>query len=309
MRRVLVAIGGNSLTRFNQVGTIEEQFANTAETCRHLAGIVERGWEIVLTHGNGPQVGNLMRRVELSAHETYRLPLDICDAHTQGGMGYMLQQVLGNELRRRGIQRKIATFVTQVCVDAADPAFENPTKPVGVYYSEAEARARAAEMGWSIVNDAGRGWRRVVPSPMPLRIVESPAIKACVDKVIPIAAGGGGIPVVEKDGDFFGVEAVIDKDRASALLARDLDCDLFIILTAVADVQLYYGTEKSEHLRDVSRGDLRRWLAAGEFPPGSMGPKVEAVLHYLDHGGKEAIITDPEHLDAALEGRAGTRIV
>ena len=306
--RALVAIGGNSLTRFNQVGTYREQFANTAETCAHLAGIVERGWEIVLTHGNGPQVGNMIRRVELTAQQLFDVPLHVIDAETQGAMGYMLQQQFSNELRKRGIKRKISAVITQVRVDPQDPAFTNPSKPVGNFYSEEEARQKMQEDGWIMKEDAGRGWRRVVASPYPLEILESPAIQASVSDVVPIAAGGGGIPVIERDGQIVGIDAVIDKDRTSSILANDLSCDLFIILTAVHEVLVGFGTPHAEPLREVDRETMRTFLLAGEFPAGSMGPKVEAALAYLDRGGKRVIITDPDHLDAALEGKAGTHV-
>lgn len=308
IRRVLVALGGNSLTRQNEVGTIEEQFHNTRETCRFLATIVERGWEIVITHGNGPQVGNVMRRMEMTAHKMFPVPLDVCDAKTQGAMGYMIQQCLSNELHARGIHRRIATFITQTVVAEDDPGFHDPQKPIGRFFTEEQAKAKAAKEGWEMREDSGRGWRRVVASPMPLAIVESDAIAQAVSEVIPIAVGGGGIPVVERDGCYYGVEAVVDKDRASALLALDLKCDLFVILTAVDVVQVGYGTPQAKALHRVSRDDMRKYMAAGEFAPGSMLPKVESVLTYLDGGGKQALITDPDNLEAALEAKAGTII-
>ena len=308
--RALVAIGGNSLTQFNQVGTVEEQFENAATTCAHLAGIVERGWEILLTHGNGPQVGNMIRRVELTAQQIFDIPLHVIDANIQGAMGYMLQQGLRNELTRRNIRRKIATFITQVEVDPEDPAFGHPTKPVGNFYSEEDAREKMASENWKMVEDSGRGWRRVVASPHPVAVVESEAIAASVSEVVPIAGGGGGIPVVCRDGMYTGVDAVVDKDRTSAILARDLDCDLFIILTAVDEVKVNFGKPDERSLREADREEMRAYLREGQFPPGSMGPKVEAALAFLDTAPTpgRVIITDPDHLDAALDGKAGTCI-
>jgi carbamate kinase len=304
----VVAVGGNALTRSNQVGTIPEQFDNALLTCRHLARMVERGTAFVLTHGNGPQVGNVLRRIELSRDQVYPLPLDICDADTQGGIGYMLQQVLGNELRQLRLDKTVVTLVTQVLVDGKDPAFANPDKPIGPFYGKADADKRMSE-GWQMREDAGRGYRRVVPSPKPLRIIELEAVRRCVEAgLLPIAAGGGGVPVIERDGELHGVEAVIDKDRASALLASNLGADLFVICTGVTEVQVRYGKSDARALREVSAGELRAHAQAGEFPAGSMGPKIEAALDYLGRGGRRVIITDAEHIGAALEGTAGTQI-
>jgi carbamate kinase len=305
----VVAIGGNSLVQSHQVGTIAEQFENAALTCERVADLVERGWDVVLTHGNGPQVGNVVLRVELAADKVYPLPLDICDADTEGGMGYMLQQVLGNVLRRRGKERTVVTIVTQVRVAADDPAFDNPTKPIGPFFAKEIADKRIAENGWSMVEDSGRGWRRVVPSPLPEAIVELEAIRRCVGNgMIPIAVGGGGVPVHEKDGQLYGIEAVIDKDRASALLANELGADILIVTTGVDHVAVGFNTPKQRALTDASRAELREYLAAGEFPPGSMGPKIQAALSFLAGGGKEVIITSPEMLGEAIAGRAGTHI-
>jgi carbamate kinase len=309
MPLAVVAIGGNSLVQSHQVGNIAEQFDNAALTCERMADLVEKGWDLVISHGNGPQVGNVVLRVELAADKVYPLPLDICDADTAGGMGYMLQQVLGNSLRRRNIKRTVVTFVTQVRVAADDPAFDNPTKPIGPFFAKEIADKRIAENGWSMIEDSGRGWRRVVPSPLPEAIVELEAIRRCVGgDMVPIAVGGGGVPVYEKDDQLFGIEAVIDKDRASALLANELGAELLLISTGVDNVSIGFNTPNQRALGDATRDELRGHLDAGEFPPGSMGPKVEAALQFLDNGGKEVIITSPGKLADAVAGKGGTHI-
>ncbi len=308
MTLAVVAVGGNALTQANQVGTIEEQYANATATCRALAKLIHSGLRPVITHGNGPQVGNVLRRVELSRHQVYPLPLDVCDADTQGGIGYMLQQVLGNELQRIGLKRTVVTLITQVLVRADDPGFSKPDKPVGPFYNKEDAEARMAE-GWQMREDAGRGFRRVVPSPQPRRIIELDAILSCVENgLVTIAVGGGGIPVVELDGTLLGVEAVVDKDRASSLLARSMGAELFIITTGVSEVQVHFGTPQARTLRRVSRDEIRAYLEAGEFPPGSMGPKIEAALAFLDSGRGRVIITSAPQLEEAIAGRAGTHI-
>jgi carbamate kinase len=309
----VVAIGGNSITRRGQVGTIPEQYANARETCRHLARLVEDGWSLVLTHGNGPQVGMVLLRVQLSMPQVYPLPLDVCDSDTQGGMGYMIQQLLGNELRARGIARPVATLVTQVVVDRADPAFERPSKPIGRFYDALEAEARRKEQGWVMVEDAGRGFRRVVASPRPREVVEIEAVRALVRAgVVVIAAGGGGIPVVREGTDLVGVEAVVDKDRSSALLATALGARLLLITTGVDRVHLDWGTPRARPLARMTVSEGRRRLAEGQFPPGSMGPKVEAVCDFLEApggpSGREALITAPDRVEGALLGEEGTRI-
>jgi carbamate kinase len=277
----------------------------------HIAEMIAQGWRVVITHGNGPQVGFILRRSELSLHELHPVPLDAADADTQGAIGYMFQKALYNEFRRRGMRQLAVTVVTQVLVDRNDPAFQNPTKPIGSWMDEETARRRAAEQGWVVREDAGRGWRRVVPSPRPRRIIELPAIRALLeDGFVVIAVGGGGIPVVEDEtGDLVGVEAVIDKDLASALLAIELRADLFLISTAVEKVALDYGKPTQRWLDRLTASEARRHLAEGQFPPGSMGPKIEAILQYLDHGGKAALITDPPHIPAALRGETGTWFV
>jgi len=310
-RIAVVAIGGNSLSREGQVGNIPEQYDNSRETCRHIAALVDRGYDLVVTHGNGPQVGNVLLRVEAAARSVYTLPLDICDSDTQGGIGYMLQQVLGNELRGRGVTRPVVTLVTQVVVDAADPAFQRPTKPIGPFYSAHDAEARMGAYGWSMVEDAGRGWRRVVPSPRPCEIVELDAIRHAVAAgIICIAVGGGGIPVVRTPGGALeGCEAVIDKDRSSALLARLLGAELFLISTGVPQVMLDYRKPTQRVLERLTAAEAREHLAAGQFPAGSMGPKIEAALDFLAGGRGEVIITSPEQIPLALDARSGTRIV
>ncbi|MBI4618539.1 MAG: carbamate kinase [Planctomycetes bacterium] len=305
----VVAIGGNSITRQGQVGTIPEQYANARDTSRHVAQMIEMGWRVVLTHGNGPQIGSILLRVEMALPHVYPLTLDICDSDSQGGMGYMLQQVLGNELRTRGIRRTVATVVTQVVVSRDDPAFKNPTKPVGRFYTAEEAAAKSRETGWTMAEDAGRGWRRVVPSPKPLSIVEIDAIRDLVQAgTITVAAGGGGIPVVREGVELSGVEAVVDKDRTSALLAIGLPADLFLISTGVDRVALDHGKPTARPIDRMTVEEARRHLAEGQFPPGSMGPKIEAACDFIEAGGREVIITLPEKIPEALENRAGTHI-
>lgn len=309
-KKAVVAIGGNAITKSDQKGTIPEQFANTLETSEHLADMLEFGYDIILTHGNGPQVGNVLLRAELAEHILYPLPLDTCDSDTQGGMGYMIQQVLGNVLRHRKISKEIVTVITQVVVDPNDPAFENPTKPIGPFYTKEKAEKYKAEKGWRVIEDAGRGYRRVVPSPKPLEIVEEAVIKRLIDAgVVVIAVGGGGIPVVRlPDGSLKGVEAVIDKDFASSLLASKLGIDLFLISTDVEKVALNYNKPNQADLDRLTVPEAKKYLAQGHFPPGSMGPKIEAALQFLEKGGKEVIITSPECIGKALRGETGTRI-
>jgi carbamate kinase len=311
-RRVaVVAVGGNSLIRDKDHKTIPDQYAAACETMAHIAGMIAAGWEVVITHGNGPQVGFILRRSELSLHELHPVPLDYCGADTQGAIGYMFQQALYNEFRRRQMQKQAATVVTQVLVDHQDPAFQNPSKPIGSFMDEGTALQRQDEQGWAVVEDAGRGWRRVVPSPLPKRIVQREAIEALVKAgFVVVAVGGGGIPVVEDgQGDLVGVEAVIDKDFASSLLATDIGADLFLISTAVERVALNYGKPNQEWLSQISLAEARRYLAEGHFAKGSMEPKIRAVIGYLEQGGKEALITSPENIERALAGETGTRIV
>jgi len=305
----VVAIGGNSLIKDKDHQTVPDQFAATRETCVHIADMIEQGWEVVITHGNGPQVGFILMRSELASRVLHTVPLDSCGADTQGAIGYMIQQSLGNEFQKRGVQKPIATVVTQVVVDKDDPAFENPTKPIGPFYDETRAKRYQDEEGWHIMDDAGRGWRRVVPSPIPMRIVEQEAIKALIGLgFVVIGVGGGGIPVVEEDGSLRGVQAVIDKDYASGLLATGINADLFLISTAVEKVALNYGKPNQVDLDRMTLSEAKNYLQEGHFPPGSMGPKIKAVIKFLEEGGKEALITSPENLARALRGETGTRI-
>ncbi len=305
----VVAIGGNSITKAGQRGTIPEQFANAKETSRHIADMIARGYDVVVTHGNGPQVGNILLRAELATTVLPPLPLDTCGADSQGGMGYMIQQVLGAELRARGVDRTVVTVVTQTVVDRADPAFASPSKPIGPFYTQEEAERKELEEGWNVVEDANRGWRRVVPSPMPTRVVEADAIKALLAAgCVVIGVGGGGIPVVEEDGKLRGVEAVIDKDHASRLLANDIGADLLIISTDVERVALNFGAENQTWLRELTVDSARRYHEEGHFPAGSMGPKILAGVAFIEGGGDEVIITNPESIGRALDGETGTRI-
>jgi carbamate kinase len=309
-KTAVIAIGGNSLIRAGEKGTIAEQFANTRRTAAAIVQIIRAGYHVVVTHGNGPQVGAALLRSERAANQVYTHPLDVCDATTQGEIGYLLQQSLQAELAAAGLTTPVATVVTQVVVSAADPAMEHPTKPIGPFYSEREARARQNESGWVVVEDAARGYRRVVPSPEPLEIVEEGVIRRLVDTgVLVIAVGGGGIPVVRRGRELHGVEAVIDKDRASALLAVRLGTRSFIISTDADRVYLNYKKPDQRPLGRVTAAEVERYYQEGQFPPGSMGPKIESALRFLRDGGREVIITSYERLFAAVRGEAGTHIV
>ncbi len=305
---IVLAIGGNSLIRDEAHRTVPDQWNLTRETCHHIARIVQAGHRVVITHGNGPQVGFILRRSELASHELHTVPLDSCDADTQGAIGYMIQQALENEFRRLGIARRAVTVVTQVEVDPDSPAFAHPAKPIGSFMDEATARAHAEGDGWRVAEDAGRGWRRVVPSPLPLAIVEIDAIRHLVDGgFIVIAVSGGGIPVARgPGGDLRGVEAVIDKDLASSLLATILKADQLVISTGVPRVMIDFGTPAARPLDRMTLAEARQYLAAGHFGEGSMAPKIRAVAGYLERGGSRAVITCPEQLELAVEGRAGT---
>lgn len=306
----VVAIGGNSLIQDEAHPSVAGEIAALRETCAHIGGMLASGWDVVLTHGNGPQVGFNLLRSELAAHVAPPLPLDVLGAQTQGSIGYLLQQVLGGEMRRRGIRKRVVTVVTQAVVDPHDPAFHRPTKPIGRFYRKDEAQQLQAERRWQMVEDAGRGWRRVVPSPLPVEIVERLVIKGLVHQaIVVIACGGGGIPVVrEPDGGLAGVEAVIDKDLASALLAQSIGADLLLISTAVERVALNYGKPDQRELGSMTVDEAKRYLSEGHFPPGSMGPKIRAAIQYVEAGGPEALITSPEHIERALAGETGTRV-
>lgn len=306
----VVAIGGNSLIKDREHQTVPDQFATACETCTHIAGMIEQGWDVVITHGNGPQVGFILLRSELASDVLHTVPLDSCGADTQGAIGYMLQQCLYNEFLKRGIKKQAATVVTQVVVDKNDPAFQNPTKPIGPFMSREEALQKRDERGWDVMEDAGRGWRRVVPSPLPLEIVERDAILTLLEQgFVVIGVGGGGIPVVrEPDGSLRGVEAVIDKDYASSLLATSINADLFLISTAVEKVALNYGKPNQVWLDRMSLTEAKKYYQEGHFAPGSMGPKIQAIIWYLEKGGKQALITSPENIERALRGETGTWI-
>jgi carbamate kinase len=310
----IVAVGGNSLIRDTAHQTVEDQYDAVCETARHVAAIVAQGYDLVMTHGNGPQVGFILRRSEIAYQVAgmHRVPLDSCGADTQGAIGYQIQQALANEFRRRGLKKSAVTIVTQVVVAADDPAFSNPSKPIGSFYTEEQAAAlRRENPDWILVSDAGRGYRRVVSSPAPCRIVEKDVISKLVrDGYCVIAVGGGGIPVIEgHDGSLKGVDAVIDKDRATSLLASDIKADLLIISTSVPKVFLNYGQADQRALELVRLPELKRYVRENHFAPGSMLPKIQAVIEFLEKGGEKAIITNPESLEDAMTGKTGTHII
>jgi carbamate kinase len=311
LKFAVLAIGGNSLIRDKDHKSIEDQFIMTQETCRYIRKIVEQGWNLVITHGNGPQVGFMLRRSEISQDEVDPEPLDCIGADTQGSIGYMIQQTLCNEFQQAGLTNQVASVITQVRVEAEDPAFSHPTKPIGSFMDKSTAKQHEKQDNWDVSEDAGRGWRRVVASPMPKEIVERDLIQTLVDAgFIVIATGGGGIPVVRmSSGKLQGVPAVIDKDFASALLASRLSADRFIVSTAVDKVYLNYGKENQKGLDVITISQAREYLEAGEFPDGSMGPKIHAAINFIVGGGEEAIITSPELLAEAIQGKAGTHII
>jgi carbamate kinase len=309
MQTMLLAVGGNSLIRAGETGTIAEQLANAQRTAEQIIGLIRAGYRIVLTHGNGPQVGAALLRSERAASQVPGLPLDVCGAATQGEIGYLLQQALQTALQQADLHVQVATVLTQCMVLPDDPAFKCPSKPIGPFYSRADAEERKRLLGWEIVEDAARGYRRVVASPDPVAILELEVIRNLVGLgVLVIACGGGGIPVVWKDGKLHGVEAVIDKDRISAWLASRLGADLFVISTDTDYVYLDYKKSTQRPLRRVGVDELEGYAKAGHFPPGNMGPKVESVLRFLRCGGKEAIITSCESLGRAVAGPAGTHV-
>jgi carbamate kinase len=306
----VVAVGGNSLIKDKNHQTIPDQYEAASESMEHIAGMIEQGWDVIVTHGNGPQVGFILRRAELSLHELHPVPLDYCGADTQGAIGYMFQRSLHGEFQKRGLDKLAATVVTQVLVDKNDPAFENPSKPIGAFMDEETAKERAESDGWSIVEDAGRGWRRVVPSPQPVRIIEADAIHKLVQNgFVVISVGGGGIPVVEGEGgQLLGVEAVIDKDFASALLATSLNADLLLISTAVEKVAINFNQPDQEWLDRMTLDEAKKYLEQGHFGKGSMEPKIRAIIGFLERGGKQALVTNPQNIERALKGETGTLI-
>jgi carbamate kinase len=310
-KTALIAIGGNSLIRAGERGTIDEQLANAHATAKSIVRMVEQGWRIVITHGNGPQVGAALLRSERAAGEVYTHPLDVCVATTQSEIGYIIQRAMEFELREIGLLTPVMTVLTQVKVDENDPAFQNPTKPIGPFYSKAEADEKKRTLGWHIIEDASRGYRRVVPSPEPVEVFEQEIIRKILDlNMIVIAVGGGGIPVIERDKYLvLGREAVIDKDRASALLATGLGVDLFVISTDADKVYVDFKKPTQRGIDNATADEMQRYYDQQQFPAGSMGPKIQSAIRYLRHGGKKVIITSYEHLMDALNGKAGTHIV
>ncbi len=307
----VVAIGGNSLIKDEAHKSVPDQFDAVRETAVHITEMIAQGWNVIITHGNGPQVGFILLRSEYSRNLLHTVPLDSCGADTQGAIGYMIQQALHNEFLRRGIQRQSVTVVTQVLVDRDDPAMQNPSKPIGSFYKEEEARIKMAQEGWAMVEDAGRGWRRVVPSPQPQEIIEHAAIETLIKSgFIVVAVGGGGIPVVRDEaGNLSGIEGVIDKDLASSLLATRLKADLLLISTAVEKASLNFKKPNQQDLNTISLSEARRYYNEGHFAKGSMGPKVRAIISYLEQGGRAALITMPETIGKALSGQTGTWIM
>jgi carbamate kinase len=310
----VIAIGGNSLIKDETHKTVEDQYLAAKETTYHIADMIEAGWDIAIGHGNGPQVGFILRRSEIAAkvEGMHEIPLEVCGADSQGAIGYALQQTLQNELNRRGIKKSVATVVTQVAVDHNDKAFTEPSKPIGSFMDEAEAKRRQKELNWSVKEDAGRGWRRVVASPLPNEVVELEAVKALIKAgTVVITVGGGGIPVIRKpDGELQGVAAVIDKDFASSLLARLINADMFLISTAVEKVAINFGKPEQKWLDKMTLAEAKKYLAEGiHFAKGSMAPKIQAVIWFLENGGKQALITNPENIGRAIKGETGTLIV
>ncbi len=307
----VVAVGGNSLIKDETHKSVPDQFEAGYESMSHIAKMIEEGWDVVISHGNGPQVGFILRRSELSRHELHEVPLDYCGADSQGSIGYMFVQALHNIFLERKIQKNAVAVVTQTIVDRNDKAFQNPAKPIGSFMSEADAKERAAKEKWTVVEDAGRGWRRVVASPIPKRIVEADAIQNLIKNgFVVVAVGGGGIPVVEKEnGDLEGVEAVIDKDFGSSVLANMIDADLFVISTAVEKVAINFNKPNQKWLDQMTVAEAKAYMAEGHFAKGSMLPKIQAILNFLEHGGKKALITNPENISRALKGETGTWIV
>ena len=311
-KKAVVALGGNAISNRQVEDTIPNQFSNTSDSLGLIIELIKNGYKLAITHGNGPQVGNALLRVELARGKTPILPLYICVADLQGGMGYMIAQCLRNRLKAEKIDIEVATIISQILVDEADPDFENPTKFIGQFYRREKAESLADEMGWQKVAQApgGKRWRRVVPSPKPLEMIEKDTIRNLLDQnTIVVAAGGGGIPVVRRDGMLYGVDAVIDKDRASAVMARDIDADRLLILTDVERVAINFGKQDQEWLDEVSLEQIKIYYNDGHFPAGSMGPKIEAAISFLENGGETVIISSLEKGFEAINSRAGTRIV
>ena len=307
---MLIAIGGNSLIRAGERGTVVEEQFNARRTARAIVSLIRRGYRLVATHGNGPQVGAQLLRSERSCDQIPTQTLDVCGAASQGEIGYILTQALDEELQLAGLQVPVATIITQTVVAPDDPAMSHPTKPIGPFYTRENAEERRRQLGWTIVEDAARGYRRVVPCPEPVEILELPAIRRLVSSgVLVIACGGGGIPVVRDHGTVKGIEAVVDKDPASALLASELGIDIFVICTAIDSVYVDYKKPTQRRLASIHVSELKELCKAGQFPPGSMGPKIESAIRFLKRGGREVIICSCENLAEAVEGSAGTHIL
>ncbi len=309
-RSVLIALGGNAILQHKEKGTSEEQFENVRKTCEEMVRLVAEGYRIAITHGNGPQVGDILLKNEIAKNTLPAMPLDVCGAESQGMIGYMMQQSMYNELRKAGLNIPVATVLTQTLVRKDDPAFQSPTKPIGPFYTAMEASRLRVEKGWTVINDSGRGYRRVVPSPIPASITEGSVIKELFNQgTIVIACGGGGVPVLaDENGALQGVEAVIDKDHGAALLATLISADILLILTDVEKVALNYGRPNQKDIDDMTTGEAKMYLAEGHFPGGSMGPKVESAIRFLEAGGERAIITSIGRALDALKGKAGTTI-
>lgn len=310
----VVAIGGNSLIKDEKHKSVEDQYQASKETTYHIADMIEAGWDVAIGHGNGPQVGFILRRSEIAAKAEgmHEVPLDVCGADTQGAIGYALQQTLQNELYKRGIKKPVATVVTQVLVDKNDPAFKKPSKPIGSFMDEVEAKRREKDLGWSVVEDAGRGWRRVVASPLPQEVVELESVETLIKAgTVVVTVGGGGIPVIDVGkGEYNGTAAVIDKDYASSLLARLIKADLLLISTAVEKVALNYGKPDQKWIDQMTLAEAKQYLAEGtHFAKGSMAPKIQAIIWFMEAGGKQALITNPENIGRALKGETGTWFV
>jgi carbamate kinase len=310
----VIAVGGNSLIKDDKHVSVEDQEKALRETAHHIADMIEAGWDLAIGHGNGPQVGFILRRSEIAAkvEGMHEIPLDVCGADSQGAIGYEFQQALQNEYHRRGIKKGAATVITQMLVDQKDPAFQKPSKPIGSFMDESSAKKRESEMGWTVVEDAGRGWRRVVPSPLPKQILELESVKLLLNAgVTVITVGGGGIPVVDTGtGEYEGTAAVIDKDFASSLLAQEIGAELFLIATAVEKVAINFGKPEQKWLDHLTLAEAKAYLAEGiHFAKGSMAPKIQAIIWFLENGGKQALITNPENIGRALKGETGTWIV
>jgi len=310
LKKILIALGGNAILRHKEKGTAEEQFENIKRTCRHMVRILKDGYRIAITHGNGPQVGDILLRNERCKDILPPMPLDVCGAESQGMIGYMLQQSMRNEMHKAGLEFPVVTLVTQVVVDKNDIAFKKPTKPIGPFYTALEAERLRREKNWTVVDDGMRGYRRVVPSPQPKAIVEKDSIKTLFETgTVVIASGGGGVPLIAReDGSLEGVEAVVDKDLTAELFAKEIGAEILLMLTDVRKVAINFGRPDQKDLDDITVGEAAKYLAEGQFPLGSMGPKIEAAMRFIKGGGEKAIVTSLESARQALAGKAGTLI-